>query len=75
MRLPYPGLRAFTRSEADLFFGRERCVDGMIDCLSQNRFLAVLGTSGSGKSSLVRTGLLESLELGFLVAAGSRWSF
>lgn len=73
MRLPYPGLRAFTRSEADLFFGRERCVDEMVDCLARSHFLAVLGTSGSGKSSLVRTGLLEALELGLLAKAGSRW--
>src|SRR5262245_31995039 len=75
MRVPYPGLRAFARSESDLFFGRDRCVDGMVDCLARNRFLAVLGSSGSGKSSLVRTGLLESLELGLHAAAGSRWRF
>src|SRR5215813_593962 len=75
MRLPYPGLRAFTRDEADLFFGRERCVDDMVDCLGRSRFLAVLGSSGSGKSSLVRTGLLEALEVGFLASAGSRWLF
>jgi hypothetical protein len=73
MRLPYPGLRAFNCNEADLFFGRERCVDDMVDCLAQSHFLAVLGTSGSGKSSLVRTGLLEALELGLLADAGSRW--
>src|SRR5271163_671181 len=72
-RLPYPGLRAFTREESDLFFGREGCVDQMIDRLGENRFLAVLGPSGSGKSSLVRTGLLDGLELGLLSAAGSHW--
>src|SRR5215831_3252676 len=75
MRLPYPGLRAFNRDEADHFFGRERCVDNMVDCLGRSRFLAVLGSSGSGKSSLVRTGLLEALEVGFLASAGSRWLF
>lgn len=72
-RLPYPGLRAFTREESDLFFGREGCVDQMIDRLGENRFLAVLGPSGSGKSSLVRTGLLDGLELGLLSAASSHW--
>ncbi len=72
-RLPYPGLRAFTRDESDLFFGREGSVDKMVDCLAANRFMAVLGPSGSGKSSLVRTGLLDSLELGLLSAAGSHW--
>jgi hypothetical protein len=72
-RLPYPGLRAFTQEESDLFFGREDSVDKMIDCLGGNRFMAVLGPSGSGKSSLVRTGLLDGLKLGFLSAAGSSW--
>jgi hypothetical protein len=47
----------------------------MVDCLGRSRFLAVLGSSGSGKSSLVRTGLLEALEMGFLASAGSRWLF
>ena len=72
-RLPYPGLRAFTREESDLFFGREGSVDTMVDCLAVDRFMAVLGPSGSGKSSLVRTGLLDALELGLLSQAGSHW--
>ena len=72
-RLPFPGLRAFTREETDLFFGREGSVDQMIDRLAATRFLAVLGASGSGKSSLVKTGLLDGLELGLLAAAGSYW--
>ena len=71
--LPYPGLRAFARSESMLFFGRENCVDAMIERLAATRFLAVLGASGSGKSSLVRTGLFDALELGFFARAGSRW--
>lgn len=73
-RQPYPGLRAFDRDEADLFFGREGCIDSMVDRLAATRFLAVLGSSGSGKSSLVRTGLLDALELGLLGEAGSRWA-
>ena len=72
--LPYPGLRAFRREESHLFFGRESCVDAMINRLAATRFLAVLGASGSGKSSLVRTGLLDGLELGFYANAGSRWT-
>jgi len=72
-RYPYPGLRAFTREESDLFFGRDGCVDRMVDRLSATRFLAVLGPSGGGKSSLVRTGLLDALDLGLASAAGSRW--
>jgi tetratricopeptide (TPR) repeat protein len=73
IRLPYPGLRAFTRDESDLFFGRDGCVDSMVDRLAATRFLAVLGSSGSGKSSLVRTGLLDALDLGFHPWAGARW--
>jgi len=72
-RLPYPGLRAFTREESDLFFGRDGCVDAMVNSLASTRFLAVLGSSGSGKSSLVRTGLLDALDLGLHPWAGSRW--
>src|SRR5262245_65908282 len=45
----------------------------MVDRLAMSRFLAVLGSSGSGKSSLVRTGLLDSLEVGVMADAGSRW--
>ncbi|MCA2992770.1 YHS domain-containing (seleno)protein [Gemmatimonas sp.] len=74
MRQPYPGLRAFSREETDLFFGRENCIDTMVERLAATRFLAVLGSSGSGKSSLVRTGLLDALELGWLSSAGSRWA-
>ncbi len=73
-RLPYPGLRAYTRDETDLFFGREGCVNEMIDRLSATRFLAVLGASGSGKSSLVRTGLFDGLELGLYAEAGADWA-
>lgn len=72
-RPPYPGLRAFRREETDLFFGREDCINAMVDRLAATRFLAVLGSSGTGKSSLVRTGLLDALELGFMAKAGSRW--
>ena len=72
-RAPYPGLRAFKREETDLFFGRDGCIDSMIERLAATRFLAVLGSSGTGKSSLVRTGLLPGLEMGLLPGPGSRW--
>jgi hypothetical protein len=63
---PYPGLRPFERHEADIFVGRERQVDAMVDRLAKHCLLAVTGSSGSGKSSLVRAGLLEALETGLL---------
>jgi hypothetical protein len=72
-RPPYPGLRSFRREETDLFFGRDDCVEAMVGRLAATRFLAVLGSSGTGKSSLVKTGLLSGLEMGLLDGAGSRW--
>ena len=70
---PYPGLRAFGRDEDAIFFGREDQVDQLLDKLEENHFLAVVGTSGSGKSSLVRAGLLPALQSGFMAGAGARW--
>jgi hypothetical protein len=72
-RAPYPGLRSFRHDESDLFFGREDFVSTMVDRLAATRFLAVLGSSGTGKSSVVKTGLLDSLELGLMAKAGSSW--
>ena len=70
---PYPGLRPFERDESHLFFGRDDCVDQMIARLADRRFLAVLGSSGTGKSSLVKTGLFSGLEMGLLSGAESHW--
>ncbi len=72
-RAPYPGLRSFRREESDRFFGREDFVNAMVDRLKVTRFLAVLGSSGTGKSSVVKTGLLDALELGLMAKAGSTW--
>jgi len=72
---PYPGLRPFESDEADVFFGREEQTDELLTRLGKTRFLAIIGASGCGKSSLVRAGMIPSLETGFMAAAGSRWSF
>ena len=72
-RAPYPGLRSFRRDETPIFFGREDCIHSLVDRLALTRFLAVLGSSGTGKSSIVKTGLLEALEIGLLEKAGARW--
>jgi tetratricopeptide (TPR) repeat protein len=70
---PFPGLRPFEPDEDHLFFGREKEIDDLLRRLRANRFLSVVGTSGSGKSSLVRSGLIPSLYSGFMVKAGSTW--
>ena len=72
-RAPYPGLRSFKRDEVSLFFGRDDCVAAMLAKLAFSRFLAVIGPSGTGKSSLVQAGLLSGLEMGLLPKAGARW--
>ncbi|MCP5306039.1 MAG: SUMF1/EgtB/PvdO family nonheme iron enzyme [Chromatiaceae bacterium] len=59
---PFPGLRAFTANDAPIFFGRGRETDGLVARLAEGaRFIAVVGVSGSGKSSLVAAGLLPRL--------------
>src|SRR5579863_1828523 len=70
---PFPGLRPFEPDEDHLFFGREREIDELLRRLQSNRFLSVIGTSGSGKSSLVRSGLIPALQSGYMVKAGSSW--
>jgi len=70
---PFPGLRPFEPDEDYLFFGREKEVDDLLRRLRSNRFLAVVGTSGCGKSSLVRSGLVPSLHSGFMVQSGPGW--
>src|SRR6059058_4897190 len=70
---PFPGLRPFETDEYRLFFGREGQSDELIARLQRSHFLAVVGTSGSGKSSLVRAGLLPALRGGMMTEAGSGW--
>src|SRR5262245_29037772 len=70
---PFPGLRPFEFEESHLFFGRDGQSEQLIAKLAATRFLAVVGTSGSGKSSLVRAGLLPALYSGYMPGAGSGW--
>src|SRR5450755_3908222 len=70
---PYPGLRPFEPDEALKFHGRETHTAQLLRRLSENRFIAVVGNSGSGKSSLVRAGLLPALYRGRLIGATSQW--
>ena len=70
---PFPGLRSFEPDEDHLFFGRESRIDEILTRLRRSRFLSVVGTSGSGKSSLIRSGLIPSLHSGVMAKAGSAW--
>jgi WD40 repeat protein len=70
---PYPGLRPYLREEADIFFGREEQVDQILERLKGQRFLALVGTSGCGKSSLARAGMIAALEAGLMSGSLFRW--
>ena len=59
--------------ESHIFFGRSRAINDLLGKLSSFRFIAVLGNSGCGKSSLVRAGLTPTLMAGFLVGDSNRW--
>ncbi|MBX3603163.1 MAG: hypothetical protein KF863_21290 [Rubrivivax sp.] len=72
-REPYPGLRPFLDFEAALLFGRERQVREVIERLAQTQFVAVLGGSGSGKSSLIRAGVTPELRAFGIPGAGDLW--
>ncbi len=67
---PYKGLQAFQEADAADFFGRETLIQRLLECLAESsalsRFLAVVGPSGSGKSSVVKAGLIPALRRGDL---------
>src|SRR5881392_2126987 len=70
---PFPGIRPFETDETNLFFGRDGQSDELLKRMQRTRLLAVVGTSGSGKSSLIRAGLLPALYGGLMGDAGSSW--
>jgi DNA-binding SARP family transcriptional activator/WD40 repeat protein len=69
---PYKGLARFETADAEFFFGREQVVAEAVGHLVGSRFLALVGPSGSGKSSLLRAGLLHALGSGALPGS-DRW--
>lgn len=81
---PYKGMQFFDQADAGLFFGRERLVARLVGHLRnmlaaneaangapQSRFLAVLGASGSGKSSILRAGLVAAIKTGKVLTDGT----
>ncbi len=63
---PYRGLASFEEEQAEFFFGREDDTARIIETLKDSRFVAVMGASGSGKSSLVRAGVVRAIRSGRL---------
>jgi len=70
---PYVGLRPFSSEDSLYFFGRDAQTLELLEVLHQTRFLAVVGSSGCGKSSLILAGLIPTLLAGFLVQERDRW--
>ncbi len=74
---PYKGLAYFDCNEEDpkYFYGRNQLTDQLLDQVRQGNFLAILGASGSGKSSVLRAGLLHQLKLGQRLSGSDQWDF
>ena len=71
--VPYPGLRPFLDADSAIFFGRRAHWQAILERLARTRFVPVLGPSGSGKSSLIRAGVIPALKAGRFYAAGTSW--
>lgn len=71
---PFPGLRPFGLNESHLFFGREGQSQKILQYLSDYRFAAITGASGSGKSSLIYCGVVPLLHGGFIPNARKKWN-
>ena len=75
-RSPYKGLDVFEEEDAELFFGREKLVDDLVIRVKESRTVFVTGPSGSGKSSLMRAGLIHALKQGAIKESSSeRWLY
>ncbi|GLS22113.1 hypothetical protein GCM10007874_51300 [Labrys miyagiensis] len=72
---PFPGLRPFDAADHDYFFGRENQVYALYRLVTRSHFSTVVGSSGSGKSSLVRAGLLPLLAKEAGESGGRNWIY
>ncbi|GET35472.1 nSTAND1 domain-containing NTPase [Microseira wollei] len=74
-KCPYKSLNYFTQEDAVFFYGRTELTDILIDRVRRENFTAVLGASGSGKSSVLRAGLLYQLKRGQKLSGSDRWKY
>ncbi|MCI0709074.1 MAG: protein kinase [Chloroflexi bacterium] len=68
---PYMGLKPFKETDTNIFYGRRELTGQLVTTLENNYFLAVVGPSGSGKSSVVRAGVIPSLKAGHVKGSGN----
>jgi len=73
IKSPYPGLRPFQAEDSEFFFGREKQITEIVNRLKANRVVAVIGGSGSGKSSLVLAGAIPKLRSFAIRDSGDFW--
>jgi WD40 repeat protein len=71
---PYRGLNAFNEADSDIFFGRQKQISELVQLVKEHPLIAVVGASGSGKSSLVRAGLVPQLKHN-TATGGPSWVF
>jgi WD40 repeat protein len=74
-KCPYKSLSYFTQEDAVFFYGRTKLTDKLINKVRTENFIAVLGASGSGKSSVLRAGLLYQLKRGQKLSGSDRWKY
>ena len=70
---PFVGLRPYEADESFLFFGRDKQITELLQKLYSTRFIGVVGSSGCGKSSLIKAGLIPKLQAGFLTEERDHW--
>ena len=74
-KFPYPGLRPFKESEAEIFYGRNAQNDSVLERLNENRMVFITGPSGCGKSSLIKAGVIPALRKRQLRWRGDFWFY
>ncbi len=70
---PYMGLQAFNEENAEYFYGRDNLIQRLLNQINHNSTMAVVGASGSGKSSAVQAGLMAQLRQGKQIPQSDRW--